>query len=133
MCWKALASRSPLFSASWGLAVPVMTTGATARPFFLATCVTTSQICSSTPPRTPTFRGLGSAENAGPWNIAADASTAPNSVLRTSRVRLTGGVLPCAVRAPRKRVVMMESPLSQCSYERDDSREGPDGHERILR
>ncbi|KAG0737056.1 hypothetical protein G6F24_018101 [Rhizopus arrhizus] len=46
---------------------------------------------------------------------------------------LDGRGVACAVRAPRKRVVMMESPLSQCSYERDDSREGPDGHERILR
>src|SRR6478609_9747144 len=132
MCWKALASRSPLFSASLGLAVPVMITGSTARPFFLATWVTTSQICSSTPPRTPTFSGLGSAEKAGPWNIAADASTAPTSAFRKTRVRLTVGDAPCSDAAARKRVVMMESPLSQCSYERDDSREGPGGHERIL-
>ncbi|CUI43284.1 Uncharacterised protein [Achromobacter xylosoxidans] len=81
MCWNALASRSPLLSASLGLAVPVMTTGSTARPFFLASCATTSQICSSTPPRTPTLSGLGSAENAGPWNMAAAASTAPSRAL----------------------------------------------------
>ncbi|CUI66473.1 Uncharacterised protein [Achromobacter ruhlandii] len=87
MCWNALASRSPLLSASLGLAVPVMTTGSTARPFFLATCATTSQICSSTPPRTPTLSGLGSAEKAGPWNMAAAASTAPSRALASVPAR----------------------------------------------
>ena len=42
---------SPLFSASLGLAAPLMTTGLTCRPCSRATRVTTSQISSSTPPR----------------------------------------------------------------------------------
>ena len=71
-----------------------------------------------------TFRGLGSAEKAGPWNMAAEG-IAPSKRLknrpraeRRVRLPLSDGLrFVLGQSGDEKRVVMMESPLSLCSYE----------------
>src|SRR5256885_13392988 len=67
---------SPLFSASLGLAAPLMTTGLTCSPCSRATRVTTSQISSSTPPRPPTRSGPACAAGMAPDIAATEAPAA---------------------------------------------------------